>query len=133
MQNHRVTIAELRSFGFIFAGMAALLFGLILPWLVGRGWPGWPWYLGGVVGLLALALPVALYPLYRIWMAFGAVMGWINTRILLGLLFFVILLPIGLIMKLVARDPMRRRLDPDLASYRVVRSAPARDHMEKPY
>lgn len=133
MQKARITLAELRSFGFIFAGLVALLFGLLVPWIFDRNWPGWPWYVGGIVGGLALVAPVILYPLYRVWMAFGLVMGWINTRLILGLLFFVVLLPIGLIMKVLARDPMRRRIDPEATSYRIIRTAPERDHMEKPY
>lgn len=133
MQKARITLAELRSFGFIFAGLVALLFGLLLPWIFDRNWPGWPWYVGGVVGSLALVAPVILYPLYRVWMAFGLVMGWINTRLILGLLFFVVMLPIGLIMKVLAKDPMRRRIDPEATSYRIIRTAPERDHMEKPY
>ena len=127
------TTGELRSFGLIFAAMVAVLFGLLIPWLAGHPWPYWPWYIGGVVGTLGLVAPPLLYPLYRVWMAFGMVAGWINTRLILGLLFFVMLLPVGLLMKLIGRDPMRRGFDREATSYRIARTPAARDHMEKPY
>lgn len=133
MRNHKVSVTELRSFGLIFSGIVAVLFGIVLPLIFGRGWPYWPWYVAGTVGGLALVAPPLLYPFYKLWMAFGAVMGWINTRLILGLLFFVVMLPIGLLMKLVAKDPMRRRLERDASTYRTNRTPAQREQMEKPY
>ena len=52
---------------------------------------------------------------------FGAVAGWINTRIILLLLFYVVLLPVGLVMKVFGADPLRRKTDPTVQSYRIVR------------
>ncbi len=50
----------------------------------------------------------------------GHVMGWVNTRIILGILFYGVVTPMGLIMKLTGRDPMRSAFDPDAQTYRVV-------------
>lgn len=123
----------LRNFGLIFAGLVAALFGLLIPWLAGHDWPYWPWYISGTVGLLALVVPPLLKPLYIVWMKFGEIMGWINTRILLGVLFFIVMLPIGVLMKIFSKDPMRRKLEREAETYRIQRTAPERQHMEKPY
>ena len=48
-------------------------------------------------------------------------MGWVNTRIILGVLFYGIVTPMGLIMKMTGRDPMRRSYEPDALTYRVIR------------
>lgn len=129
-----VSPRELRSFGLIFGGLVVGLFGLLFPLLAGSLWQKlWPWYLGGGVALLALIWPRGLKPLYLAWMKFGDVAGWVNTRIILFLLFYGLVLPVGLIMKLLGSDPMHRKAAPDAASYRVIPPAVAKNHMERPY
>jgi hypothetical protein len=123
----------LRHFGLLFAGILVALFALLLPWLLERPLPRWPFYIAVPVAALALAWPMGLKPLYQIWMKFGAVMGFINTHIILGLLFFVLVTPMALVMRLLGKDPMARRFDHNLASYRRVHQAQSREHMEKPY
>ncbi len=126
------TPQHLRSFGLTTAGIVAGLFGLLLPWLLSRAWPIWPWVLAGTLAGLGLTCPRALTPVYRGWMKFGHVMGFINTRILLGLVFYLILTPLGVLMRLFGWDPMQRRLGQN-TSYRV----PSRDkdqrHFERPF
>ena len=78
---------ELRKFGLIFAVFFLLFFGLLIPWIWDKSTPNWVWYVSGTFAAVALVLPVALGPVYRIWMKIGHVLGWINTRIILGLVF----------------------------------------------
>lgn len=97
---------DLRSFGFTF-GAVALIFGAVLFW---RGRASAPWFLGAsalffLVGALA---PGLLRPAFGPWMKFAEVLGYINTRILLGLFFLVGITPTGLIMRGVGKDPMNR-------------------------
>ena len=72
---------------------------------------------GGVLVLLGLAAPRALAPVRRVWMAFAHVLGWINTRLLLGIVFYAgfTLVRFGLWLR--RKDPMRRRPDPRAATY----------------
>jgi len=72
---------------------------------------------------LGLAAPARLDPIERVWMKFGSVMGWINTRVLLTTVFFVVLTPVSLILRLVGRDPLKRRFDRSAATYWEGRSA----------
>ncbi len=127
------TKQELRQFGFLIGGLIALIFGLGLPLLKGHSLPPWPWVVALVLGSLALLTPRALQPIYRLWMRFGAVMGWINTRIILGLVFYFLLWPTGLLMKLFRHDPMQRRPAKNQASYRSPCESKAPDTMERPY
>jgi len=124
---------ELRKFGFIFSGILIVLFAGLLPWLREHPLPRWPFYIGVPVAALALAWPAGLRPLYRVWMKFGAVMGAINTRIIMTVFFFVILAPIGWVMRLAGKDPMARALDRSATSYRVPSAAHDKEHVEKPY
>lgn len=123
---------ELRTFGLTTGGIVAVLFGLLLPWLLSHAFPVWPWAVAGVLGALGLVAPVALGPIYTLWMKFGHVMGAINTRLILGLFFYVILTPFGLVMRVFGWDPMRRRPARG-GSYRVETPAKSPQHMEKPF
>lgn len=122
----------LRSFGLTTAAIVAVLFGLLLPWLLSHHWPRWPWIVAGVLAGLGVVMPAALGPVYRVWMKFGHIMGAINTRLILGLLFYVVFTPIGLVMRLFRWDPMRRRAQ-EGDSYRVASHARSPQHMERPF
>ncbi len=123
----------LRGFAFKMAAVIAVLFGLILPYLFDFAWPVWPWVLAAVLVLWGAVAPATLGPLYRGWMRVGMAVGAINSKIILGLVFYVIIVPAGYIMRMVKKDPMARTLRTDSSSYRVKSSTTLRDHLEKPY
>jgi hypothetical protein len=124
---------ELRKFGLVSGSIVAVLFGLLLPWIFGFQWPRWPWIFAGVLGSWALIHPNSLFLVYKPWLKFGHIAGWINTRIILGILFYLVFLPAGMIMRLLGKDPMFRKLDKSTPSYRITSEPIARDHVERPY
>jgi hypothetical protein len=132
-QNGQPGKEELREFGLVTGAILAVLFGLLLPWLFGHVWPLWPWIAAGVLWGWALLLPASLLPVYRGWMAIGHVLGWLNTRIILGIIFYLMFLPVGLLMRLLSKDPMARSIDKSIATYRVTHARPKKDHVERPY
>jgi hypothetical protein len=126
-------LKELRSFGLVFGSGLILIFGLFFPWLAERPWPLWPWITAAVFAMFALVYPPALRPLNSLWLKIGHVLGWINTRIILGLVFFVIFVPVSLLMKLLRKDPMARKHDAAIPSYRVQSRQPPREQLERPF
>jgi hypothetical protein len=134
---------ELREFGYLMGGMVALIFGIAMPGLFDRvlGVPivifgvytttAWPWLAAGCLWSLTLMWPSALSPLYIVWMKIGAVVGWINTRLILLLLFYCLILPIGLVMRVFGKDAMRKK--GGQASYRIASPCPEKHHLERPY
>lgn len=124
---------ELRKFGFVFAAGLVIIFGLFFPWLAERPWPGWPFIAAAVFFAAGLVIPQALMPLYKLWMKVGHVLGWINTRIILGVVFFAIFAPVALILKVLGKDPLRRTLDSEVGTYRVPSEKLERERMEKPF
>lgn len=118
----------LRSFGLIVGGIFALIGVWPALW---RGQPPRLWGLlaGGVLIGLGLVWPRSLAHVYRLWMAVGEVLGWINTRLILGVLFYGLFTPMGLLMRLRGKDPMRRTLTPEVETYRVVRQPRPSSHM----
>lgn len=124
---------ELRDFGLLTGTIFAVLFGLLLPWIRGHSLPSWPWIIAVILGFLAVLTPTTLQPVYQIWMRIGLVLGWINTRIILGIVFYGLMMPMGGIMRLLNRDSMTRKLDFNLSSYRLPSQSRTRASMEKPY
>lgn len=76
-----------------------LVFMLILPWWFNAVVHWWPAAVSGVLVLLYFVYPLALYYPYRVWMAIASVLAWVNTRIILGLAFYLLILPIGFVMR----------------------------------
>jgi hypothetical protein len=103
----------LREFGLVFAGGLIVFFGLLIPWIFDKPWiwqeggARWPWIGAAGFAVVGLLLPVALKPLYLLWMKIGHALGWFNTRLILGLVFFVMFAPLALVFRLFRRDPMR--------------------------
>ena len=124
---------EMRKFGLMMGAVIAILFGLLLPWLFANAYTKWPWIIAGVFWLAAAAIPASLKPVHSGWLRFGHALGWINTRIILGLMFYTVFLFVSLIMRLVGKDQMSRTFDEKLDSYRVPSQVRERDHLEKPF
>lgn len=125
--------AGYRRFGLVTGAIVAFLFGMAIPWLFSLEFPRWPWIFAGILAAWALLLPATLKPLYFGWMKFGHVMNWINTRIILGIIFYGLIVPFGLVMRLFGKDPMQRKLSSAVKTYRVDSQNPPRDNMENPY
>jgi hypothetical protein len=124
---------EMRKFGFTMGAIIVILFGLLLPWLFEHDYPLWPWIAAGIFWLAAVAAPLSLTPVHSAWLRFGHALGWINTRIILGLMFYTVFFLVAVLMKLLGKDPMSRKIDKTLDSYRVQSEERARDHLEKPF
>jgi len=122
-----------RKFGLIFGGFVMLVFGVALAWLFGYGFTIWPWLLGAGFWIWALAAPDSIDPFYRLWMRFAFLLNAVITRIVLGLVFYLVVWPIGIVIRLRGQDPMRRTLDSHAASYRILRQKVPPTDMTKPF
>ena len=125
--------AELRKFGLVTGAIVSALFGLLLPWIFDYSWPLWPWIVAGISGLWGLVHPGSLFVIYRYWLKFGHVAGWINTRIILAIMFYLVFFPAGILMRLLGKDPMARKLNSTANSYRITSEPVEKDHIERPY
>ena len=76
---------------------------------------------GGVLMMLALLFPILLFPLHKIWMAFAVVMGFVMTRVILSILFYLVITPINLISRLFGKDFLDLKIEKEKKSYWNIR------------
>jgi hypothetical protein len=101
-----VSKSELRKFG-LTVGAVFCLFGGISWWRGHEVPPLVLWTIGGALMVPGLLFPTILGPVQRGWMKFAMVLANVNTRIILTLLYYVVLTPVGVIMAFF-RDPLNR-------------------------
>ncbi len=127
----------LRSFGWV---VGAVLLGIAALVWWRRDWTAtgavvWLGGIGAALVALGLAAPALLKPVYRIWMALAVVLGFVMTRVILSIVFYLILTPIGLVLRLLGKDPLHRTLDPNAPSYWIEKEHPeaSKEQLEKYY
>ena len=122
---------QLRSFGLILAGGFTVI-GLA-PLIRHHDYRSWALIVAAVFGLAGLIVPMALKSLFGVWMKFGEVLAWINTRIILPILYYGLIVPTGVIMRFTGKDPMRLKFERDVDTYRIVRPKRQPSHMLRQY
>lgn len=126
------TVKDLRNFGLLVGGV----FSVIGLWpIVFRGESPrlWALVVGGSLMMLGGIAPRSLKQIHAGWMRVGHVLGAINTKIILGLIYYLLIVPMGMVMRWLGEDSMHRTLDRDVSTYRVVRSPRPRQHMRNQF
>ncbi len=111
-----------RSFGIVFA-VVFLVLGL---WPLAAGAGVRLWAVGIAGGFLALGLgrPSLLAPLNRAWTRLGLHLGKITNLLVMGLLFYLVVTPLGIVLRVLGKDPLRLRLESGAKSYWIERRPP---------
>lgn len=111
------TRKQIRQFGLL-VGTVLILIGL-WQWRQGSFETGRLvlWSVGGFLVLAGLTAPMILKPLYAVWMKLAHALAWLNTRIIISLLFFLVITPIGFIMRLIKRDLLNEKINQGAKSY----------------
>lgn len=123
--------AELRKFGLVLAALIAVIFGGVVPWLFELGYPLWPWMFAAVIVVVSVFASSLLAPVQKTLVRVGEPLGRFNALVLLSAVFFLLVCPMGLLMRLFRRDPMHRAFEPGAETYRK-KSEPA-SSMEVPF
>ena len=110
---------ELRQFGVTLAVVLCVI-GCWLWWKESQ-WQVYLFIAAGVLLLPAVVFPGLLKPFHRLWMTLGLCMGWLVTGVLMIVLFYLVVTPIGLLMRLRGRDPLKQSFDREAGSYWIPR------------
>jgi ABC-type glycerol-3-phosphate transport system permease component len=132
MRTKKIGNSQLRSFGLIVATGFAVV----------GSWPlafraqsprTWALILAVVLSSMAVVRPSALKPFHRVWMSIGEALGWLNSRIILIVAYYVVIVPIGVIRRLSGNDPMQRKFERDTTTYKMPRVGRPPSHMRRQY
>ncbi len=121
-----VKVGSDRSFGIVFT----VVFAIVGLWpLTGEGGEPRLWALGAAAAFLVVSLvrPKTLRPLNLLWFKFGLLLHSVVNPLVMGLLFFVTVTPMGLLMRALGKDLLTMKRQPDAASYWILRDPPGPD------
>ncbi len=110
---------ELLVFGALFALFFGLIGGLIWWKFEAPTVAYVVWSIAAAITIVFYALPPIRKPIYLAWIHLAFPIGWVISHVAMALIYYLVFTPIGLIMRLVGRDPMERRFDRQAASYWV--------------
>ncbi|MBF0294405.1 MAG: hypothetical protein HQL96_04380 [Magnetococcales bacterium] len=108
-----------RSFGLVFAAFFAVIG--VWPLWHGQPWRLWAIAAGALFLAVALLKPSLLKPLNRLWGRFGALLHRLVSPAVMAVVFFAVVTPIALLMRMLGKDPLRLKKDPAARSYWIVR------------
>jgi len=111
-----------RSFGLVFAVVFLLI--ALFPLLQGQAVRLWALGASGALLFVAFLLPALLTHPNRLWLRFGLLLNAIVSPVAMGVLFYLVITPIGLVMRAFGHDPLRLKFDPAAASYWIKREPP---------
>ena len=115
IKNIKSEKSDLRKFG-ITIGLILLIIAGFLFWKEKESYQIFL-TVGTILFVLVILVPAVLKPIYWIWMIFATILGWIMTRVILSLLFYIIIVPIGLILRAFGKQFLELRWDKSKGSY----------------
>ena len=98
---------QLREFSLLIGFAFPIIIGWILPALAAHNFRTWTLLIGIPILIIGLIKPSLLFYPYKVWMQIGSILGWFNSRLILGFIFYFVLLPISFMMKIFGYDPLR--------------------------
>ncbi len=128
IKNIKEDKTTLRKFG-LTVGTVLLLVGIVL-YLTGKSSSVIFGGAGVLLILFGLILPNILKPLNKIWMTLAVILGWFMSRVILIILFYLIITPIGFLLKIFGGDPLKLKWDDSLSSYWEDREKKVREQID---
>ena len=115
-----ISTKQLRDFGFLLGFGFPIIIGWLIPTITGHLFRSWSLWIGCPALILGILKPSLLSYPYKGWMALGLALGWINSKLILGLVYLIILQPIAIFMKIFGYDPLRKKKS-NQKSYREIK------------
>lgn len=112
----------LREFAYTMAAAFIIIFCGLLPWLFSRAIPIWPIVIAAILLAQGLLYPPSLIPVQTLWMKIGGALGWINTRLILAIVFFILLTPIGWLQRVRGKLNYKTGFDKNATTYKIPRT-----------
>ena len=121
MDSNDIKIGSNRSFGIVFFIVFLLI--AIYPLLSGESVRLWSLAIATIFFILGIINSSLLSPLNKIWFKFGLLLGRFISPLIMGLIFFLVVTPIALLMKLLKKDLLNLKYNKD-NTYWIIKSGP---------
>jgi len=106
---NKISKKQLRDFGLLIGFGLPLIIGWLIPSITGHGFRAWTLWISLPTLVIGVLSPRILRKPYQAWMQLGHLLGYVNSRIILGLVFIAVLQPIAFVMRAFGYDPLRSK------------------------
>ena len=106
---NKISKKQLRDFGFLIGFGLPLIIGWLIPSITGHAFRSWTLWISIPTLVIGVFSPRILRKPYQAWMQLGHLLGYVNSRIILGLVFIAVLQPIAFVMRAFGYDPLRAK------------------------
>ena len=120
MKKSTISHKELREFGLLVGIGFPIIVGWLIPTISGHLFKIWSLWVGIPLLLLGIIKPLFLFYPYKVWTLLSHVLGWINSRLILGTIFLLVLQPIAFIMKIFGYDPLKNKKN-NITTFREIK------------
>jgi len=127
-----ITTKELKAFGLLMVWAFPLFIGIIAPWILGKGLQWWTLWVSLFFASLALLAPKLIYYPYKVWMFIAGIIGFINTRLILGFTFYFLIFPTGLVLRLLNKLHFKKKNNSS-SNYIKRTDKLTKEQLEKPF
>jgi hypothetical protein len=121
-RDEKTVIGSDRTFGLVISA-ALVVVTLLNGWHLGRAWP-WTGAAAALFLAAALLRPAILHPLHLMWLRFGLLLHSVVNPVVMALVFYGTVFPIGLVMRMLGKDMLRLKWQPNVDSYWIPRRPP---------
>lgn len=125
-------LVALRSFALTLSFAFPIVFMGVLPWVFNTAILLWPMYLALIFGILHIFFPKHLYYPYVAWMVIASILGFINTRIVLAIAYYFLIVPTGLIMQALKGLQYQHKIKTESAWVKR-NEAPSKQNLKEPF
>ena len=115
ISNYKIKIGTERNFGLVFAAVFLII--SLYPLWFGKNMHLWACIIAFIFFFFAIFLPKALIVPNKLWFKFGILLGAIVSPIIMGIIFFLVVTPTGIIMRLLGKDLLRQKINKSKKSY----------------
>ena len=132
MNSNLISNRDLRNFGLIIGFIIGLIIGFVIPYYKESNYYPIPLLIGITTMAIGIIYPTLLKGFYIIWMKLGSLLGFINTRIILGCIYIVLFVPVGLLRRVLQKDSLLQNWDQS-SSYWIQSEVRETNHFERPF
>ena len=106
--NENINKKQLIEFGILLGIGFPFFIGWLIPFFHGNDFKIWSLFIGLPFVLISFIKPSLLRIFYKKWIKLGNILGFLNSHVILGFIFFFVLLPISIFMKILGHDPLNK-------------------------